>query len=60
MLYYVVLIQLPDFTSRSLVLVLDKTQNLMDQVVMKLGNDVVILDIRVMGDAWPTVQEGGV
>ena len=52
MIYYVVRVQTPDQACSALVFALDSRQNLMDQVIAKLGSKIQILDIRVMNWEW--------
>lgn len=55
MIYYVVRVQTPDQACSALVFALDSRQNLMDQVIAKLGPNIRILDIRVMNWEWDQI-----
>ena len=53
MTYYVVRLQLPHEEPQTLVFVLDRNQNLMEQVSLKVGNQFVILSVQLLGIDWP-------
>jgi hypothetical protein len=48
-------VQTPDQACSALVFALDSRQNLMDQVIAKLGSHIRILDIRVMNWEWDKI-----
>ena len=50
MYYYIVLVELGDGTQKSLVLALDRTQDLHTQIQKLLGLPIRILDLKVLGD----------
>lgn len=49
--YFVIKVQLPDSSIKSLVFVLDSSKNLMDQILDKVSN-VIILEINYLGPSW--------
>lgn len=53
MTYYVVRVKTPDQCVQALVFVLDRNHNLMDQVMLKVGDQFEIISIRIMGVDWP-------
>lgn len=53
MTYYVVRVTMPDHTVQALVLVLDKNQNLMEQVMLKISGQFEIISIQILGVDWP-------
>jgi hypothetical protein len=53
MTYYVVRVRTPDQQTHSLVFVLNKDQNLMDQVIAKVGDKHLIISINILGHDWP-------
>ena len=52
MTYYVVRVKTPNQIYQSLIFVLDKRQNLMEQVITKVGDQFQIISIRVLGGDW--------
>ena len=53
MTYYVVRAQTPNQEIQTLVLVLDKDQNLEQQVTERVGPHYVIVSINILGVDWP-------
>ncbi len=53
MAYYVVRIQTPDFQTQALVFVLDRNQNLMEQVEARIGTNFLVLSVNLLGVDWP-------
>lgn len=53
MLYYVIRIVTPQQQQLTKILILNSHQNLMEQVVAKIGDDYTILSIEVLGVDWP-------
>lgn len=53
MTYYVVRVKTPDQLVQALVLVLDKDQNLREQVNLKVGEEFEIISIQILGVDWP-------
>ncbi len=51
--YYVVRVVQADGQEISMVFVLDANQNLSEQVEQKLGPNVTIIDIAILGGNWP-------
>jgi len=52
MTYFLVRVQTPDQQTQDLFFVLDRNQNLVDQVIARIGQDHVILSINVLGTDW--------
>lgn len=52
MTYYVVRVQTPNQEAKALIFVLDRNQNLMDQVIQKIGPEFVVLGINMLGVDW--------
>jgi hypothetical protein len=53
MTYYVVRVKTPEQPVQVLVFVLDRNHNLMDQVMLKVGNQFEVISIQVLGVDWP-------
>jgi hypothetical protein len=53
MTYYVVRVSMPDHTVQALVLVLDRNQNLMDQITHRMGDQFEVISIQILGVDWP-------
>lgn len=53
MAYFVVRVQTPDQELQVLLFTLNKHENLMEQVVAKVGSQFIILSINVLGVDWP-------
>jgi hypothetical protein len=53
MTYYVVRIRTPDQFVQVLVLVLDKDQNLMEQVTLRVKGQFEVISIQILGVDWP-------
>lgn len=53
MLYYVIRILTPQQQQSTRVFILNSHQNLMEQVVARIGNNYTILSIQVLGLDWP-------
>lgn len=53
MTYYVVRVQPPNQEIQTLVLVLNKDQNLNQQVTERVGPYYVIISINILGVDWP-------
>lgn len=53
MTYYVVRIRTPDQLTQALVFVLDRNQNLMDQIMCKINGQFEVISIQILGVDWP-------
>jgi len=53
MAYFVVRVKTPDQELQVLLFALDKHQNLMEQVVAKVGAQFTVLSINLLGVDWP-------
>jgi hypothetical protein len=53
MLYYVIRILTPQQQQSTRVFILNSHQNLMEQVIDRIGNNYTILSIEVLGVDWP-------
>lgn len=49
--YFIIKVQYPDNSIKSLVFVLDSSKNLMDQILDKVSN-AMILEINYLGPSW--------
>jgi len=54
MTYYVVRVRMCDQSVQALVFVLNRDQNLMDQVIKKVGDQFEVISIQIMGMDWPS------
>ncbi len=54
MTYYVVRIRTPDQLTQALVFVLDRNQNLMEQVMLKISGQFEVMSIQILGVDWPS------
>jgi hypothetical protein len=52
-MYYVVLVEMPDASQKSLIFVLDSTRDLYQQLFALLDESVRILDVRILGARRP-------
>ena len=53
MIYYVVRVRTHDQIVQALVFALDRNQNLMEQVMKKVGDQFEVISIQIMGVDWP-------
>lgn len=53
MIYYVVRVQLPSCQVDTLVFALNSNQNLMEQVMIRVGGECEIQSIQILGVDWP-------
>ena len=53
MAYFVVRVKTPDQELQVLLFALDKHQNLMEQVIAKVGDQFTVLSINLLGVDWP-------
>jgi hypothetical protein len=53
MAYFVVRVQTPDQELQVLLFTLNKHENLMEQVVAKVGTQFTVLSINLLGVDWP-------